>query len=209
MTYEFINRNMDHLQRHHSQVSQCKFILRKEILKQRKSMSAVEWQAKSNLICDRLATLPLFQQAQTILAYFSFQQEVDLAPLFALDKKWAFPRCVGKSLVWHLWQPGEVLRVNKYGILEPLETAKIITSSGPDYANCSDLILVPCVACDRHGYRLGYGGGFYDRLLSSPERAIIPTVGMVFDHAYVNHLPVDSWDIKLKFTCTETRFESH
>jgi 5-formyltetrahydrofolate cyclo-ligase len=179
-----------------------KSVLRKEILRKRDSISAAEWQAKSNCICDRLAALSLFQQAQTIFAYFSFRQEVDLASLFTLDKRWVFPRCVDKSLLWHLWQPGEVLRANKYGILEPLETAKIITSSD------SDLILVPSVACDRQGYRLGYGGGFYDRLLSSPECSTVPTVGIVLDYAYIDQLPVDLWDIKLKFICTEMRFES-
>ena len=176
--------------------------LRRVLLQQRQSMSVEDWQHKSNLICDRLKTLTLFQEAQTILAYFSFRQEADLSPLFDLDKNWAFPRCVGKSLVWHLWQPGK-LQTGKYGIKEPLSTAPAIAPIS------ADLILVPAVACDNRGYRLGYGGGFYDRLLSSKPVSNTPTIGIVFDFAYGVRVPKDPWDISLNFVCTETNLYTY
>ena len=174
--------------------------LRKEILRQRQRLSVEEWQKKSNLICQQLADSALLEQSTTIFAYFSFRQEVDLSPLFSLNKKWAFPRCVNKSLVWHLWQPGEPLITDKYGIKTPLETAPIVS------ANAADLILVPTVACDRQVYRLGYGGGFYDRLLNSLETCNIPSIGIVFDLAYLSQLPRDDWDQKLTFVCTPREF---
>jgi 5-formyltetrahydrofolate cyclo-ligase len=179
-----------------------KSTLRRKILQQRQSLTNAEWQERSKLICDRLQGSIQFNQAQTILAYFSFRQEVNLHSLFKLKKNWAFPRCVGKSLVWHLWQPEDDLRRGKYGIEEPLTTATIISPS------VADLILVPTVACDRQGYRLGYGGGFYDRLLSSLNSAI-PNIGVVFDFAYVDRLPTDTWDIKLNFICSETKLEKY
>lgn len=70
-----------------------------------------------------------------------------------------------------------------------------------------DLILVPAVACDARGYRLGYGGGFYDRLLSSADWKSKPTIGIVFEYAYVSQLPVDPWDKPLNSICTENRFQ--
>jgi 5-formyltetrahydrofolate cyclo-ligase len=73
----------------------------------------------------------------------------------------------------------------------------------------ADLILVPTVACDDQGYRLGYGGGFYDRLLSRDRTLNIPTIGIIFDFAYGIQLPTDPWDMKLKFSCTETKFASY
>ncbi len=176
-----------------------KSVLRKQILNKRQALSKVKWQTKNQLICDRLISLSLFTQSDTIFAYFSFRKEADLSSLFSLNKKWAFPRCVDKCLIWHLWQPGEVLIKDKYGIQTPLETAPIVSSSS------ADLILVPTVAYDRQRYRLGYGGGFYDRLLISPQCADIPTIGIGFDFAYFTQLPVDSWDIKLDFICTETK----
>ena len=175
--------------------------LRRKILQQRQSLSYTEWQKKSEQICDRLKSKTIFKEVQTILAYFGFRQEAELNSLFKLNKNWAFPRCVGKSLVWHLWQPGEDLQLGKYGIKEPLTTSPVI------YPTAADLILVPMVAGDRHGYRLGYGGGYYDRLLSSTA-SNVPTIGIVFDFAYVEQLPVDSWDIRLNHICTESRFEA-
>ncbi len=177
--------------------------LRRKILQQTQSISTAEWQEKSSLICDRLQENDLFKEARTILTYFSFRQEADLISLFSLNKKWGFPRCVGKSLVWHAWQPGQELQTGKYGIKEPFATATVIDSSK------ADLILVPTVACDRQGYRLGYGGGFYDRLLSSAQGSTVTTIGIVFDFAYLVQLPIDPWDMKLNFVCTETKLDSY
>ena len=180
-----------------------KSALRRQLLQQRQSLSPREWQSRSSSICDRLKSNFVFQQAQTVLAYFTFRQEVDLTPLFTQDKHWAFPRCVGKSLVWHSWRLGDNLQSGKYGIQEPLTSSPTISPSN------ADLILVPVVAADQRGYRLGYGGGFYDRLLSSEECSRIPTVGIVFDFTYKQQLPTDSWDVKLNFICTETKFDSY
>jgi 5-formyltetrahydrofolate cyclo-ligase len=188
-----------------------KSALRQEILQQRQSLSPAQWQLKSKLICDRLKSITLFREAQTILAYFSFRQEPDLSPLFSLDKQWAFPRCVGKSLIWHSWQFGRELNTGKYGIQEPRETANIVDPA------TADLILVPTVACDSQGYRLGYGGGFYDRFLSCDAFRVgkanrglnVPTIGIVFDFGYGVQLARDPWDMKLNFICTETKFDSY
>ena len=176
-----------------------KSALRRKILQQRQSLSILEWQTKSHSICDCLKTSALFQEAKTVLAYFSFRQEADLSALFNLDKNWAFPSCVGKSLVWHLWHPGDDLQSGRYGIKEPLSTATVISPSA------ADLILVPTVACDRFGYRLGYGGGFYDRLLS--QYLTIPNIGVVFEFAYLDRLPKDDWDVQLDSICSDKSLE--
>ena len=178
-----------------------KLALRRAILKQRQSLSTEEWHTKSNLICDRLKNLSVFKEAKTVLAYFSFKQEADLTSLFALDKNWGFPRCVDKSLSWHLWHPGQSLSKGKYGIREPQESAPRIEPQS------ADLILVPTVACDRQGYRLGYGGGFYDRLLSSIQGSNMTTIGIVYNFAYLQKLPVEPWDRKLDSICTESQYE--
>lgn len=171
--------------------------LRRSLLQKRQSLPLEEWREKSDRLCDRLQSSPLFIEAETILAYFSFRQEPDLSRLFTKTCQWGFPRCVEKSLSWHLWKPGEPLQKENYGILEPHPDSP---SLQPDEV---DLILVPAVACDARGYRLGYGGGFYDRLLSSPEWASKPTLGIVFEFARLPQLPVDSWDKPLHGICTE------
>jgi 5-formyltetrahydrofolate cyclo-ligase len=173
--------------------------LRQVLLKQRRSIPPNIWREKSHQLCNRLQSFPLFQQAKTILAYFSIHQEPDLNPLFTSHHRWGFSRCLEQSLVWHSWTPGDTLEVGKYGILEPHPDAPILTPSQVD------LILIPAVACDYQGYRLGYGAGFYDRLLSCPEWINIPSMGIIFDFAYLPALPVDSWDRKLQALCTETQ----
>jgi 5-formyltetrahydrofolate cyclo-ligase len=162
-------------------------------------MSVEEWQEKSSRICTHLNSSPLFTQAQTILAYFSFRQEPYLSPLFTDTKHcWGFPRCVGKSLSWHTWKPGENLQIGAYGIFEPCSDTPTIDPA------VVDLILVPSIACDMRRYRLGYGGGYYDRLLSSEEWASKPTIGIVFEFACLPELPIEPWDKPLQNVCTET-----
>jgi 5-formyltetrahydrofolate cyclo-ligase len=175
--------------------------LRKLLLTTRKSLSPEAWKEKSDRLCSHLQTSSLFTEAKTILAYFSFRQEPDLIPLFTTPKKWGFPRCVGKELSWHIWQPGDTLHRGAYGILEPpLDAPKIEPSE-------VDLIVVPAVGCDFRGYRLGYGGGFYDRMLSQAEWESKITIGIIFEFALLAAVPVESWDKPLHGICTESGLE--
>lgn len=179
--------------------------LRKTLLTIRRSIPGDVWREKSDRLCTHLQTSPWFVQSDTVLAYFSFRQEPDLSPLFATEqamtsKVWGFPRCVEKSLSWHIWSSDSPfpLQPGAYGIQEPHPDSPILK---PDQV---DLLLVPAVACDQRGYRLGYGGGFYDRLLSQPAWAAKRAIGIVFDFAYLPHLPDDPWDKPLEAICTES-----
>lgn len=172
--------------------------LRRSLLQTRKSLSSEAWREKSDRICNHLQNSPLFTQAKTVLSYFSCRQEPDLSLLFTTPKKWGFPRCVGSYLSWHIWQPGDALHTGIYGILEPLPDAPKIDHSEVD------LILVPAVGCDLRGYRLGYGGGYYDRMLSKAEWESKVAIGMIFEFALIAQLPVDSWDQPLHGICTES-----
>lgn len=179
---------------------ESKPILRRQWLQQRRALSLDEWQHKSQQICHHLRSSPWFQRAQTILAYFSIRQEPDLMPLMTdeTDRRWGCPRCQDNTLIWHHWSPADPLITGPYGVQEPLSTAPLLHPAD------IDLILIPAVACDRRGYRLGYGGGYYDRLLADPDWQTQPTIGLVFDNAYVPSLPIDPWDRPLHAVCTET-----
>ena len=176
--------------------------LRRQLLRARQALTVEEWREKSDRICQHIWQSELYRHARTVLAYRSFRQEPDLEPLFSDERSvaptWGFPRCVDKSLVWHCWSQGSLMQTGAYGILEP-------HSDWPEVeAETVDLILVPAVACDARGYRLGYGGGFYDRMLSLPIWQAKPTVGIVFEFTYLPELPIESWDRKLTGVCTET-----
>lgn len=156
------------------------------------------WRQQCDRICQHLSLWPAFQTARTVLSYWSFRQEPDLSPLMTQYRTWGLPRCQGKTLIWHRWHPGWPLVPGAFGITEPAADLPLIEPA------TVDLILVPAVACDRRGYRLGYGGGFYDRMFSQPCWQQVQTVGMVFDFAYVERVPTAAWDRPLSAVCTET-----
>jgi 5-formyltetrahydrofolate cyclo-ligase len=191
------DQNMDQI---HPNSRIEKATLRRSLLHTRRSLSPEAWRTQSDRLCDHLQADPHFAHAQTILAYLSFRQEPDLSSLFHrfTHKQWGIPRCVGKSLIWHRWSPNSPLQPGAYGILEPASDAPMLEPEAVD------LILVPAVGGDRQGYRLGYGGGFYDRLLSDPAWANIPTLGILFHFALLPQLPTDPWDQPLQGFCTET-----
>lgn len=177
-----------------------KLRLRRSLLTTRQALSPEDWRDRSDRLCQTLANHPAFRRATTVLGYFSTRNEPNLDRLMTTgDRRWGFPRCVGHDLSWHRWRPGEPLERGAFGIREPHASAAAIA---PDAV---DLLLVPAVACDERGYRLGYGGGFYDRLLSRPEWQSVPTLGVTFDFACVPQLPVDPWDLPLHGVCTESR----
>ncbi len=176
--------------------------LRRQLLAQRQSMSVEQWRLLSENLCQQLLCSSVWQEAQTVLAYMTFRQEPDLDRLFRHDghRQWGLPRCVGQSLVWHRCHPldRDSLQKGKYGILEPYSELPKLKATDVD------LILVPALACDRNGYRLGYGGGYYDRLLAAPNWSAIPTIGVVFDQNLFDQLPTEPWDQPLTAICTET-----
>ncbi|MEX0271341.1 5-formyltetrahydrofolate cyclo-ligase [Leptolyngbyaceae cyanobacterium UHCC 1019] len=174
--------------------------LRRSLLKTRQSLSLEIYEYQSLQICEKLKESQLFADAKLILAYFSIRQEPDLSSLFTLPKTWGFPRCMDAELGWHEWSSNNSLPLQKgaFGILEPHADSPMIQPAAVD------LILVPAVACDRQGYRLGYGGGYYDRLLSTSPWNQKTTIGIVFDFAYLSTVPNDPWDQRLQAVCTES-----
>ena len=171
--------------------------LRQRLLKARQAIPPHLWRQKSDRICTHLHTWPTFQSARSVLAYWSFRNEPDLSPLLDTQRHWGLPRCSGKNMSWHHWQGHQFLQTGRFGITEPLPHTPEIDLT------LVDLILVPAVACDVRGYRLGYGGGYYDRMLSHPRWRRIPTVAIVFEYARVPKLPQDVWDRPMSGICTE------
>jgi 5-formyltetrahydrofolate cyclo-ligase len=184
--------------------------LRKQLLTQRRSLSPQDWRRQSDRICHHLQTDDQFKSAKTVLAYFSTQQEADLSGLWTESihnhaerigvKRFGFPICEGQQLLWRAWKLGDTVVVGAFGILEPDRSGPIIL---PEQV---DLMLVPWVGCDHAGYRLGYGGGFYDRLLANPAWRSVPTIGIGFGFGLLEQLPIEPWDLPLSRICTDQGF---
>jgi 5-formyltetrahydrofolate cyclo-ligase len=109
----------------------------------------------------------------------------------------ALPRVEAKQapLVFHRWREGEALIVHKFGMSEPHVDRDVVIP---------DVVLVPLLAFDSDGYRLGYGGGFYDRTLESLRaKHKIRAIGVAYAGQEVEHLPREAHDHALDAVLTE------
>lgn len=160
-----------------------------------KQLSSEEKRTKSEVICTTLRTLPEFQDAKTIGFYVSTPDEVhthDIIKevLHKKEKRIAVPLYSAKMLseLSH-WSD---LAMGAFGILEPRTVSAIDV----------DLVIVPGVAFDIQGNRLGRGKGFYDKLLQHFQGHVI---GLAFEQQIVKEIPTENHDIKIQKLITETR----
>lgn len=183
---------------------QTKSRLRRQFQQQRDRLDTV---TLSRQLCERLSKWPELQRSQTILAYWPHNSELSLLALMELwrDKTWGLPRCLPDSqLAWHRYVPGcDRLIPGKFGILEPSPSVPPIDLLTVNVA------IVPALACDRWGTRLGYGGGYYDRCLARPELRDCLTLGIVPEVGVMQTpLPRDAWDIPLQAIATPQAIHS-
>jgi 5-formyltetrahydrofolate cyclo-ligase len=145
-------------------------------------------------IAGRIAELPL-AGVRVVAGYWPIRDEADVRPLMAAlaarGHSLALPRIDGRELAFHVWQEGGAVEVNAYGIAEPVASGKPLKP---------DLILVPLLAFDAGGHRLGYGGGFYDRTLAH-HTAI--AVGIAYAGQEVQELYREPHDRALDMVLTE------
>jgi 5-formyltetrahydrofolate cyclo-ligase len=148
-------------------------------------------------IVDRLAALPELADASRVLVTRAIGDELDLLPLesvlAARGATIALPVVDGDRLVPVDLVDGHELRPGWRGIPEPV---------GPPSDGPIDVVVVPGLVLDRHGDRLGYGGGFFDRFLAGPAAGAV-AVGAVFDDQVVERVPTEPHDVTLDAVVTE------
>ena len=146
-------------------------------------------------ICTHLAQWLQQRQAQRVLVYAALEGEPDLSAVTQLwSAQYYLPRMVGENLAVHLAEGA--LQLHRWGVREPLTTAPTLDPQQ------LDAVVVPCLAADWQGFRLGYGKGYYDRFLSQLN-PLIPTLGVVPRQLWVEQLPRDSWDLPLQYIVTQ------
>jgi 5-formyltetrahydrofolate cyclo-ligase len=163
----------------------------------REGMDVDEARAASQALCQGLADWAVVRGAHSVLAYIAFRNELDLRPLFELlpQVHWLVPRVDDRELVLHPYDPSQLVR-HRFGMLEPAAELPVICPV------TVDIVLAPGVAFDRHGGRLGFGGGFYDRFLpTSPALR----VGITYDRCLVDVLPLDEHDQRVDWVVTPTQ----
>lgn len=181
-----------------------KKFIRKQFLDSRKQLDLPTYFRLSQQAQRQLIGSEGFIRAGTLALYSPINNEVATDQIFAaakeLGKQVFYPRVVGEDLEFI-----EVCAVNKlvpgaFGIAEPV-------AGGKKTVGELDLIVVPGVAFDLGGHRLGYGCGFYDRQLAGKSTETI-TVGLCFEIQLCDRLPTEAHDQALDCIATETRFIS-
>lgn len=142
-------------------------------------------------VLRRLATHPRFKQAKTILLFESLDDEVnthEFIHYWATQKQIILPTVCGDNLELHTYSPTDNLTKGTFGIPE---------SNGPVFTNYAsiDLAIVPGVAFDHAGHRLGRGGGYYDRFFARHKKHNIYKIGLCFDFQLMEQIPFEEHDI--------------
>jgi len=184
---------------------EAKRALRAQVIAARDALDEGVRAAASLRICARVARLPSFAAARVVLVTLPFGSEWDTRPLaraaLASGKTLVVPRVNGATRMLELHAIGDIVADVAPGfhdIPEPRATRPRIDAATIDW------VLVPGVAFDLTGRRLGYGGGFYDRLLPL-LRPDAPRIAGAFDLQIVERVPATTHDLTVGLMVTETR----
>ena len=179
-----------------------KAALRRQIWDRLKQMTAEEMTTSDDALFSRFLALPEVQNAKVIFGFWGIPgKEPETAKLITklLEQ--------GKVIGLPRMLPGRQMEVRRYDPAIPMVKAAFgIEEPSTECATLSkeeiDLVLTPAVAYDKQGYRMGFGGGYYDRWL--PDFSGV-TVGLCRDCVLQNHVPVESHDAQVDFVLTESQ----
>lgn len=184
-------------------IGRLKRVTRERVRDARQSIGRPHAAKAAADLAERLRRLPEISEARIVLSYAATTDEIDPAPagevLRARGAAIAFPRVEAPGVLGiHLVANAEEMAPGAYGIAEPSpENPRI----APDAV---DAVFVPGIAFDEDLYRLGYGGGYYDRLLPL-LRSDCVRIGLAYDEQLVGEIPCEEHDVRMDVICTPTR----
>ena len=167
-----------------------KVTLRKQIREQKRAMTAEQIDASSRQLAQLFFASDYYRQAKTIYGYLPYNQEVRTVPILqqALKdgKKVAVPKVYGDEMKFIYLDDLSKIEKGYAGIPEPI-------ADKPVADDPTALVLMPGLAFDRQGHRIGYGGGFYDKFLA--EEPGHPTLALCYGFQMVEFLPTEEFDV--------------
>ncbi len=175
-----------------------KQLLRKQVLSIRKALTPEQIVEKSERIITNVLAIAEYQNTTCIYAYIPAKGEVDVTSLIEAawrdGKKVAVPKVVEKDLIFYYINNYDDLESGYFGINEP--------KAGLEVASCEDaLLIIPGVAFDKDGHRIGYGGGFYDRYLEKHTGHFV--MAPAYDFQVVDKIAVEEHDIGVDMVVSE------
>lgn len=166
----------------------------RQVIKQRnKCLSKAEREAQSTFVLSQLANHPRFKTAQTVMLFSSLPDEVNTHAFirqWAQTKRIVLPVVKGDDMELRLFTTEKDMHIGAFGISEPIGHTF-------DYLDDIDLIIVPGMAFDKEGHRLGRGKGYYDRFLSRPNIMSTYKIGICLPHQLVESIPTEAHDIMM------------
>ncbi|MDP2156411.1 MAG: 5-formyltetrahydrofolate cyclo-ligase [Nitrospirota bacterium] len=181
-----------------------KVLLRKAILAKRDSIPPVVKKSKDKEIEERLFLLTEFKTAKTIFFFASFRSEVDTFGMIRMSleagKRVLLPRVQGQDIGLYEIKGLDELVPGYMKIPEP----SVLTDDRKVTINDVDAIIIPGAAYDEAGNRIGYGGGFYDRLLAQIQRPV-PVIAPTYEEQVIDSVPAEPHDRKVSIIITDSR----
>ncbi len=181
-----------------SPIPAAKQLLRKEARQRRARLWADQGAAAAQAIARTLAASAVIPPGTLVAGYWPMAQELDPRPALEALHGLGHPLCLpvvtaaGEPLLFRRWAPGDGLMDGGHGTRHPLGTAPLAVP---------EVLLVPLLAYDDAGFRLGYGGGYYDRTLAALDAPL--TIGVAFAGQRVAAVPHDPYDRPLDHVLTE------
>lgn len=170
--------------------------IRRQIAGQKASIGFPILEAHSAAAIKRFQTLEIYANAHTIGAYVPLPDEIDVTAIMTDSARTFYIPAFNEALGgYQMARMGDTFKRGRFGILEPVDPV----FAEPDEL---DLLLIPGVAFDRTGNRMGRGGGFYDRMLTAYHTI---RVGLCFDFQCLETIPVEEHDIKMDLIVTDTQ----
>lgn len=158
----------------------------------------IDKKEKDEKIKTRLEELEIYKKAKTIFIFISFRSEIDtieiIKDMLKGGKKVLVPKVVGKEMVAVEIKSLEGLEKNKMGILEP------ITTKGETEI---DLTITPGLVFDKRGYRIGYGGGYYDKFF---EKVKTISLAIAYSAQIIEKLEIEKFDKRVDYLLTEDMY---
>lgn len=178
-----------------------KQLLREKHLRKRKQLREGEVKRKSRAICEKLVSCPEFKRARKLFFYHPANNEADCLPALKkalqLGKKVFLPRVKGKTLeAVEVKGIAELKKLRKGAFGIPAPTGRAVELSE------IDLVVVPAIAFDSRGFRLGYGKGYYDSML---EKTRVEKIGLCYEQNLVERLPAEKHDERVDKIITEKK----
>jgi len=181
--------------------------IREYYLAKRRALEEDVRAQRNEKICKNMLASAAFGYADVLLMYYPKPDEIDIRPVaeaaLAAGKKIAFPRCnpADHTMVFHFVSSLDELCPGSYNIMEPSAALPAFTTDMAE--NCNVACIVPAVVFDKKGFRIGYGGGYYDKYLSRhPDH---PTMAAAFEFQIFDEVPAEDTDILPDQIVTESR----